>query len=117
MQYQDAAKYITEINQPAIFLAVEISRKWYDALPKDLQQIIDRNAIAESVAVGPWAIDFVAKSRQAWLDKGGELISLPANEQTAMMESLASVGDDVSRAKPALNAAYRIVADAAHRTR
>ncbi len=27
--YQDAAKYVTEINQPSIFLMVEISKTWY----------------------------------------------------------------------------------------
>ena len=34
MQYQDAAKYITETNQAAIFLIVEISQKWFDTLPE-----------------------------------------------------------------------------------
>ena len=28
--YQDAAKYVTEINQPSIFLMLEISKKWYE---------------------------------------------------------------------------------------
>ena len=46
--YQDAAKYITEINQPAIFLMIEISKTWYDLLPPDLQKIIDKDAAAES---------------------------------------------------------------------
>src|SRR3984957_19588420 len=48
MHFQDAAKYVTEINQPAIFLVVEVSRRWYEALPRDLQEIIDRDAAAES---------------------------------------------------------------------
>jgi TRAP-type C4-dicarboxylate transport system substrate-binding protein len=117
MQYHDAAKYITETNQPAIFLMLEISRKWYDSLPKDLQQVVDRDAAAESVAINPWAVDFLAKSRKAWVDKGGELISLPPDEQSAMMEGLASVGEDVSQPKPQLSAAYHIAADAAKRTR
>ena len=28
--YQDAAKYVTEINQPQIFLMLEMSKKWYE---------------------------------------------------------------------------------------
>jgi TRAP-type transport system periplasmic protein len=117
MQYQDAAKYITEIDQPAIFLIVEISRKWYESLPKDLQQVVDEAAKKESVLINPYAVDFMTKSRKAWTDKGGELISLPPNEQASMMEGLASVGDDVSKSKPRLNEAYRVAVEAAKRTR
>ena len=45
--YVDAAKYVTETNQPAIFIIIEISQKWYNSLPKDLQQIIDKDAATE----------------------------------------------------------------------
>jgi hypothetical protein len=34
-----------------------------------------------------------------------------------MMETLASVGEDVSKSKPELSAAYKIVIEAAKRTR
>ena len=47
----------------------------------------------------------------------GELIGLPPDEQSAMMETLASVGEDVSKSKAELSAAYQLVTDAAKRTR
>ena len=50
------------------------------------------------------------EQRKAWTDAGGELISLPREEQASMMASLSSVGDDVSKSKPALHEAYQIVA-------
>jgi TRAP-type C4-dicarboxylate transport system substrate-binding protein len=117
MQYQDAAKYITEIDQPAIFLICEISRKWYESLPKDLQKVVDDAAKKESININSFAVDFMVKSRKAWVDKGGELISLPPNEQATMMEGLASVGEDVSKSKPLLSAAYHVAVEAAKRTR
>jgi len=117
MHYQDAAKYVTETGQPSIFIIVEISKKWYDSLPADLQQIVDRDAAKESVAINPFAVELNARVRQGWLDKGGELISLPAEEQSAMMETLASVGEDVAKSKPDLNAGYQVVVEAANRTR
>jgi len=117
MQYQDAAKYVTETGQPMIFGVIEISKKWYDSLPADLQQIVDRDGAAASVEINPWATAFNARVRQMWLDKGGELISLPGDEQSAMMETLASVGEDVSKSKPQLSAAYELVTEAAKRTR
>ena len=46
MHFSDAAKYVTMTDQPAIFLIVEVSKKWYESLPKDLQEIIDKDAAA-----------------------------------------------------------------------
>ena len=117
MKYQDAAKYVTEIGQPAIFIIIEVSKKWYDSLPADLQQIIDRNAEIEAKAISRWAIDFNNNARKVWVDAGGELIALPADEQATMMKTIASVAADVSKKKPDLNAAYQIVTEAAARTR
>jgi TRAP-type transport system periplasmic protein len=114
--YQDAAKYVTEINQPSIFLMLEISKTWYQSLPPDLQSIIDKDAAAETVAINPAALDVFNKARAAWTANGGELISLSADDQGKLMQTIASVGEDVSRSKPALHDAYAIVAEAAKRT-
>jgi len=117
LHFSDAAKYITETNQPAIFIIVDVSQKWYDSLPKDLQQIVDRDGAAESVAVNPAGLRMFEEQRKAWVDGGGELISLPRDDQSKMMQILGSVGADVSKAKPALHEAYELVVDAAQRTR
>ena len=117
MHFQDAAKYVTETGQPTVFVIVEISRKWYDALPADLQKIVDTNAAQGATAINPQAIEIVNKARKGWTDTGGELISLPPEEQGAMMKTLSGVGTEVSKAKPALSEAYMIVTDAAQRTR
>jgi TRAP-type C4-dicarboxylate transport system substrate-binding protein len=115
--YADAAKYVTETNQPAIFIIVEISKKWYETLPADLQQIVDRDAAKEAVAIGPWAKDFDETARKNWMGQGGELISLPREEQSAMLNTLVSVGEDVSKTKPGLADAYQAVKAAAQRVR
>jgi TRAP-type transport system periplasmic protein len=117
MHFGDASKYVTEIGQPAIFAMIEISKKWYDSLPPDLQQIVDKDAAAESVAINPQAIKLVNGARKDWVDQGGELISLPADEQASMLKTLAGVGEDVSKTKPDLRAAYQVVTEAAQRTR
>lgn len=117
MHYQDAAKYITETGQPAIFGIAELSKRWYNSLPKDLQEIVDEAASSEAATLNPWVVDFNAKARQAWLEGGGELITLPAEEQSAMLTALASVGEDLSNAKPELHAGYQIVTEAAQRNR
>jgi TRAP-type transport system periplasmic protein len=115
MHYGEAAKYVTETGQPAIFGIAEFSKKWYDLLPADLQQVVDKDAASESSAIDSWVVGFNAKARQDWTNGGGELISLPADEQATLLSDLASVGTDVSKAKPQLKAAYQIVTEAAQR--
>ena len=117
LHFGDAAKYITETNSPAIFIILEVSQKWYDSLPKDLQEIVDRAGATVSKSIEPVALKMYQEQRKAWTDAGGELISLPREEQASMMASLSSVGEDVSKPKPALHEAYQIVTDAAKRTR
>ncbi len=117
MHFQDTAKYVTEINQPAIFVIAEVNKKWYKSLPADLQKIVDNAAAAQQAAIYAPAIEIFNKTRQGWLNVGGELISLPANEQSEMVKIFSSAGADIAKTKPALNSAYQIVAEAAARTR
>jgi len=117
MHYVEVAKYVTEIGQPAIFAIVELSKKWYESLPADLQGVVDRDAASQSRAINPWVVDFNAKARHAWTAAGGELISLSPDEQAAMLKIIASAGDEVSSTKPELNAAYQVVTAAAQRVR
>ena len=87
MHYEKAAKYVTETGQPAIFGIAEVSKKWYDSLPTDLQQIVDKDAASEATAINPQAIEINDRARKAWMDGGGELIRLPTDEQSAMLKT------------------------------
>jgi TRAP-type transport system periplasmic protein len=115
MNFRQAAQYITEIGQPAIFGIVEVSKRWYESLPADLRDVIDHDASQVAAAAGPMIVDSNEKARGAWRDAGGELISLPANEQDSLIKIVGGVGDEVANAKPQLGAAYKIVTDAAQR--
>jgi TRAP-type C4-dicarboxylate transport system substrate-binding protein len=117
MHYVDAAKYVTNIGQPVIFGYAAVSKKWYDALPADLQQVIDKDAATAMTQVNPQTVEIDANADKRWVDGGGELIDLPADEQTSMLKTLSSVAEDVSKTKPAVSAAYQIVAAAAQRTK
>jgi len=117
MHFHDAAKYVIETNQPAIFIILEVSQKWYDSLPKDLQETVDRDGLAESRTINAPALDMYHQQRKAWVAAGGELVSLPQNEQAEMMKMLSSVGNDIAKSNPELRDAYQVVTQAAQRTR
>jgi len=115
MHFNDAAKYITMTNQPAIFIIADVSKKWYDSLPPDLQKIIDKDGAEQSIAIDSVATALHKKADAAWTASGGEEINLPPDEQAQMMKTLSSVGTDVSKSNPQLAEAYKIVTDAAAR--
>jgi TRAP-type transport system periplasmic protein len=115
MHYIDAAKYITMTGQPTIFVIAEVNRKWFESLPPDLQQIVDSVGLSESAKIEPQVEKITAQSTKNWLASGGEIIDLPADEQTQMLKTLASVGEDVSKSNPQLHAAYELVTQAAAR--
>src|SRR6202140_2226306 len=117
MHFQDAAKYVTETGQPAVYAIAEVSKSWYDSLPADLQKIIDNDAAAAQAAIGPLATEIVNKARKGWTDSGGELIALPPDEEADLIKIFLTAGSEVSKAKPSIEAAYKIVTEAAQRTR
>jgi TRAP-type transport system periplasmic protein len=117
MHFNDAAKYVTETGQPAVYVIAEVNKAWYDALPPDLQKIVDDDAAAGQTAIAPVAHEIVEKSRKGWVDTGGELISLPPDEQASYMKTSLDAAAEVSKAKPELEAAFKIVAAGAARTR
>jgi TRAP-type C4-dicarboxylate transport system substrate-binding protein len=117
LHYVDTAKYVTEIGQPWINSIAVLSRKWFDSLPADLQSIVRDDAMAVSTQIVPFVNDFFAGQRQVWTDRGGELISLPAAEQQAMVAQISSVANDLSGSNPELNAAVKIVFESAARNK
>jgi TRAP-type C4-dicarboxylate transport system substrate-binding protein len=116
MHFWDAAKYVTEIDQPFIFSMAFLSKKWFDALPADLQTIVDADAAKAAIEVNPWQVEFFNKARQTWAEHG-ELIRLPENEQSQLIKSVTAVGAAVAKRKPSLEQAYDVFAAAAKRTK
>lgn len=111
----DTAKYVTEIDQPGIFIIVETNRKWYDSLPKDLQHIVDRAAAKEDASIDPIALKMRTAELREWKASGGTLIKLPPAEYARMTKTLGTVGIEVSSTNPKLAAAYKVVTQAAQR--
>jgi TRAP-type C4-dicarboxylate transport system substrate-binding protein len=117
MQYQDAAKYVVESDQPYLNSIIVMSKKWLDSLPPDLQKIVRDDARKTSQDVVPFVKEFFGKQRKVWTDRGGELISLPAAEQSAMIDKISSIGEDLSKTKPELNRAIKTVFESAKRNK
>jgi TRAP-type transport system periplasmic protein len=117
LHYIDVAKYVVEIGQPFVNTIAVLSKKWIEGLPPDLQKIVRDDAAKTSTDIVPFVNDFFDAQRKVWKDSGGDLSSLPAADQEAMMAKISSVAVDLSATKPELNAAVKTVFEAAARNK
>ena len=115
MQFHDAAKYVLENDQPYINSIAVMSKRWLATLPPDLQKVIHDNGPKVSKDVVPFVKEFFAKQYEIWKSRGGVLNKLPADEQKAMLAKVTPIGEDLSKDKPDLNKAVKLVFEVANR--
>jgi TRAP-type C4-dicarboxylate transport system substrate-binding protein len=105
MHFYDAAKYMTETGHYYVFLVVEMSKKWFDVLPPDLQKVVRHDADSVSRGILPWQLKEIEAQRKIW-SQHGELISLSPAEHAEMMRRMSTIADDVGKKRPAIKDMY-----------
>jgi TRAP-type transport system periplasmic protein len=100
LKYYDAAKYMVETRHAYFYSITMLSKRWFDALPADLQSQIMSTSKAVATEVLPWSLDFLEHSRENWKANGGEMVTLPEAESNELQQKLATVGDDIVKGKP-----------------
>jgi TRAP-type transport system periplasmic protein len=116
LQYQDTAKYIIDTDHSLVFTEVVMSKRWFDALPKDLQAAVvaaGDNATSQAI---PWGLDLIVSERKAWVAKGGEIIALSPADKAELMARMRPIGDEIVKTKPDLKPLYDLMVAAARRT-
>jgi TRAP-type C4-dicarboxylate transport system substrate-binding protein len=109
LHYIDVAKNVTETDQPYVSSMTVLSKKWVDGLPPDLQKIVRDDAAKISSDIVPFVDQFFDEQREVWKKSGGNLARLPAADQAEMLAKISSIGEDLSKSKPDLNAAVKTV--------
>ena len=117
MQFQDAAKYVTETQQPFLVSIIEMSKKWFETLPADLQKIVREDAQKVSQDIVPFVSEFFSDQYKIWASRGGEVIKLPGAEQSDLIGKVVSVGTDLSQTKLDLNKAVMTAFESAKRNK
>jgi TRAP-type transport system periplasmic protein len=115
LQYDTVAKYMTETGHSYIFSVAMLSKRWFDALPADLQAAVITTANEVKAEVLPWSLDLLVSQRKAWTQKGGEVINLSAAEHAELMQKMRPVADDIIKTKPELKPMWDTLLAAAKR--
>jgi TRAP-type C4-dicarboxylate transport system substrate-binding protein len=114
--YYDSARYMNETAHAFTFSMAVASRRWFDVLPAGLQAAMLATAGEVGAEMNPWAGDFLNRQRRLWVEKGGEIDTLPPADRADMAARISSVGDDIVKTKPELAPMWERVRAAAQRT-
>lgn len=103
---QNVGKTLTETHDTLLISYGALSKAWLDKLPPDLRKIV----VDEARKLQPWArqtaVDEVAELRGKWIERGGEIITLPAADQAELEKRLKPIGAEVTKNDPVLKAFY-----------
>jgi C4-dicarboxylate-binding protein DctP len=103
---QNVGKTLLETHDTLLVSFGAMSKPWLDKLPPDLRQIV----VSEARKLQPWSrqvgVDEVGELRQKWIDRGAEIVTLPAAQQAELEKRLKPIGAEVTKDDPALKAFY-----------
>jgi TRAP-type C4-dicarboxylate transport system substrate-binding protein len=106
MKFYDAAKAITEIHPAIVVSTTVVNKKWFDALPADLQAAITAAGDAVDKGSCQVAVGIVERANKGWIDNGGQLLRLPPADQAKMMGELKALGSRLLSQNPPVKAEY-----------
>jgi TRAP-type C4-dicarboxylate transport system substrate-binding protein len=103
---QNVGKTLTETHDTLLVSYGAVSKAWLDKLPPDLAKII----VDEARKLQPWsrqqAVDEVKELRAKWIERGGEIVTLPPADQAELEKRLRPIGAEVTKNDPVLKAFY-----------
>ncbi len=117
LHYVDAAKYVVQTDQPFVSTIAVLSKKWVDSLPPDLQKIVRDDAAKTGTDIFPFVREFFDAQVKVWTDSGGQLTKLPPEDKDELNKRASGIAIDLSKDKPDLNQAVKLVMEAAARNK
>ena len=117
MHYEGAGKYVVKTDQPYVNSIGVMSKKWMDTLPPDLQKVVSDAGTQVTKEITPFVKKFFDDQSEIWKQRGGQIADLPRDEHDAMIKKVSTIGDDLSKSKPALNQAVKAMFESAARNK
>ena len=79
-----------------------------DTLPPDLQKVVRDSGDKVTAEITPCVKEFFAAQDKIYVTKGGKIsTAAEGDEYEAMIAKVSTIGDDLSKSKPALNEAVK----------
>lgn len=105
-KYYDIAKYVTDLQFSLIVSVNVVNETWFQSQPEAVRQAIREAGRAAEQAVLPWGIANVERANQAWLDNGGEILELSAEDKARMDATFKEISDRILGEDPKVAEEY-----------
>lgn len=99
-KFYDTAKHVTEFDMNQIVSVTLVNEVWFQSQPDDVKAAIAAAGRAAEQTVLPWGIANVERAKTAWLENGGEIHALSADQQAEVQAIFAKVATDLVNAEP-----------------
>lgn len=103
-KFYDVAKYVTDLRLSVVVSVNVVSEAWFQQQSPEVQDAIREAGWAAAESVLPFGIENVARTDKVWVEKGGEIIQLPADQHGEMLEDFRAIGIEIIKEKPAVAA-------------
>jgi TRAP-type C4-dicarboxylate transport system substrate-binding protein len=117
MRYYDVGKFVIETDQPYVNSITMVSKRWLDSLPADLQKVVLDAGTKVTAEITPFVKEFFAEQVKIYAANGGKISKLSDAEHAAMIAKVSTIGDDLSKGKPALNQTVKALFESAARNK
>jgi len=116
-KYYDVAKSMTYLPGSYLILTGGVSRQFMKTIGSDLEKIVrDVSRDAEQLFF-TWLPQDVERAKKNWTSNGGELITLPAEDQKRFIADVTRVTESILAGQPLVKAEYDALREAAQRHR
>lgn len=100
-KFYTTAKYVVRTEETITCPIQMASKVWLDKLSADVRKIVTEEAIAANRDNLAFALEFQKRNEKAWTDNGGVLVDLSPADRQELRRRVATVGDEITRDKPA----------------
>ncbi len=108
-RYYDVAKYVTDLSFSQIVSINVINETWFQSQPEDVRNAIIEAGRAAEEAVLQWGIDNLERSNGAWVENGGEILTLSEEDRARMMSVFREVGERILTEDPEVAEEYTLL--------
>jgi len=117
LKFYDAAKYLIETDHGLITAETIISKIWFDNLPKDLQDVVEKAGQQASKEIYQFSVDDINRGREKWKANGGTVVKLKPDQEAKLMNELIPVGAKVTSANAGEKELFEVLKSAVDRNK
>jgi TRAP-type C4-dicarboxylate transport system substrate-binding protein len=105
-KYYDVGKNILDLRFAEIVSMTVVNEEWFQSQSEEVKGAIIEAGRAAEDQVFPWGVENVQKTYKIWVDNGGKVNELSAEDQTRMETDFSKLATDLLASQPDVRAEY-----------